>query len=495
VPYQITQEDRAFQQRFDRFCSEQIAPRAREADRTGVVSHEVWRALADSGFLGLFHPRAWGGLGVDGMKQALALESLARACAGTFWATTISTVLCGKMLSELCRPVHQERWLRPIVAGTKIGAFAASEHGAGSDPGSYRTTVERTARGYRLRGEKSRISNACTADVAVVLARQGAGMGGGLCYAVVDLRRDGVHRQEQPKLGLSAMSWGTVCFDDIELPAEDVITDASMERTLISVEWGQVLQAFCALGLAQAALDAAIAHASRREAFGRPIAHMPVVHGRIADMHADIESARLLAYEVARLKGQGKAARELVLMAKIHATEMSVRVVDQAMRTLGGWGYSKEHVVERLYRDSLANVPAGLPTDRLRELLTCPMVGADPWQYAPLDWLTPAGLRILGCPEQRFGGLVGWWGETACGERGAAPAPRRGHCPLHPQRGAAPAPRPREKGLGAPSLLAISHPACVTMRDDLPGHTLHGGLEFTRVSNCVRAPRCTSVYA
>ena len=118
------------------------------------------------------------------------------------------------------------------------------------------------------------------------------------------------------------------------------------------------------------------------------------MHSRLAQIRAEIDAARLLAFEAAWLKGQGRAARDLVVMAKIYATEMSVRTADAAMRTLGGWGYSKDHAVERLYRDSLANVPAGLPTDRLRELLACPMVGVDAWAYEPFDWLTPAGLRI-----------------------------------------------------------------------------------------------------
>jgi alkylation response protein AidB-like acyl-CoA dehydrogenase len=389
----VTDEQRAFKVGFDRVCAERIAPRAQEADRSGVLPAQSFRDLVDAGYLGLFHPRALGGSGADGLTQALAMESLARACASTFWAVSISTVLCGKMLHNLCRPAHHERWLRPIIAGERLGCFAATEQGAGSDPGSYRTTVRATPGGLRLRGEKSRVSNATTADVAVVLARR---EGGGLCYVVVDLHRPGIRRAEQPKLGLLAMSWGTIAFDDVEIPPEDVIEGASMERTLQSVEWGQLLQTYCALGLADASLSVCLDYVRQRHAFGRPIAHLQVVHGRLADMRAEIDAARLLATEVAWMKGEGRVAREAVIMSKIYATEMAVRVADVAMRTLGGWGYSKDHIVERLYRDSLANVPAGLPTDRLRELLACGMVGADPWAYAPFDWLTPAGLRLDG---------------------------------------------------------------------------------------------------
>lgn len=392
----LSEEHRAFQRRFDQICQERIAPRAKEADRSGVLPKESWNDLIDAGYFALFHPPEWGGCGADGVMQAIAMESLARACASTFWSVSISTALCGKILHNLCAPQHHRTWLRPIVAGQKIGCFAATEAGAGSDPGSYQATVRKTPQGLRLRGEKSRVSNATTADMAVVLARQDAATGQGLCYVVVDLRRSGIHRKEQPKLGLSAMSWGTIAFDDVAIAPEDVIVNASMEKTLQSVEWGQLLQTWCAVGLAEAALDACREHVMKRQAFGRPIAHLQVVHARLADMRAEIDAASLLAMDVAWMKGQGDIARESVLMAKIYATEMSVRVADSAMRTFAGWGYSKDHIVERLYRDSLANVPAGLPTDRLRELLACSMVGVDPWGYEPFDWLTPAGLRIDG---------------------------------------------------------------------------------------------------
>ncbi len=394
MKYGLTDAQREFQARFDAVCRERIAPRAREADRSGEVPRESWRDLVDSGFLRLFHGPEHGGLGADGVTQGLAMESLARACASTFWTVSISAVLAGKMLSELCGPSHHKEWLAPILAGDKIGAFAATEDGAGSDPASYRTTLRRTSDGLRLRGGKSRISNACTADVAVVLARRDEPTGPTLCYVVVDLCKRGVLRRELPKLGLQGMSWGTIGFDDVEIAAEDVIVGASIEKTLQVVEWGQLMQAWCGIGVAQAAFEAAQAHAQTRSAFGRPLAHLEIVHGRLADMQVAIDAARLLTLEVSWLKGRGRAARELVLLAKIEATEMAVRVADQAMRNFGGWGFSKQHPVERYYRDSLANVPAGLPTDRLRELIACAMVEVDPWAYEPFDWLDAAGLRL-----------------------------------------------------------------------------------------------------
>lgn len=378
---------------FEALCAREIAPRAVGVDRAGAVPPRHREMLRDAGYLRLFHAPEVGGTGADGAALARAMEALAGACASTFWEATISSLLCGRMLHALCAPHHHARWLRPIVAGDKVGAFAASEDAAGSDPGSYRTTLRRGASGPRLSGVKSRISNASTADVAVVLARDGDPTGPALCYVVVDLRAAGVTRREQPKLGLRGMSWGAIEFDDVAVPPGDVIAGADIAKTLQVVEWGQVLQAWCGVGIAARALAEAASYARRREAFGRPIAHLPAVHGRLAEVSAEVDAARLLAADATARKAAGLAARDEVMMAKVYATEAAVRAADAAMRTLGGWGYALEHPAERLYRDALANVPAGLPNDRLRELLACGMVGADPWRYGAFDGLTAAGLR------------------------------------------------------------------------------------------------------
>lgn len=379
---------------FLRLCRERIAARASEADRRREVTRESWRDLAGGGYLRMFHARRWGGSEAEGGALALAMEGLARACAGTFWAASISTILCGKLLHDVAGPGPQARWLPGIVAGDHIGCFAASERGAGSDPASYRATVRRCGRGWRLSGEKTRISNACSADVAVVLARREGPEDPRLCYAVVDLRAPGIVRRELPKLGLQAMSWGSLEFAEVELADDCVVVDATIERTLRSVEWGQLIQAMSAVGLTAAALELGREFVARRHAFGRPIAHMQVVHARLADIAAELAAARLLTFEAARRKAADQPVREVVMMAKIYASELAVRATELVLRCLGGAGHGKDHAAERLHRDSLANVPAGLPNDRLRELLICPRVGIDPWRYPAFDWLTPAGLAL-----------------------------------------------------------------------------------------------------
>ncbi len=350
----------------------------------GDPSRDDWRDVVDSGYLGLFHP-APEGQGAEGIVLALAMDQLAQASASAFWTATISTLLCGRMLADLCTPQHVERWLAPIIAGRAIGCFAATEDAAGSDPGSYRTTLRRGPQGARLSGKKSRISNAGVADVALVLARLDEPTSPKLAYVVVDLGQAGVRRSELAKLGLDGMSWGNLEFDEVTIADQDVIVDASIEATMRSVEWGQLLQVWSAIGLAEAAIAACRAHVREREAFGRPLAQLELVRDRLAGMRVELDAARLLALEATWSKAQDRPARELVMMAKIHATELAVRITDAALRIFGGWGYAKASPIERLHRDSLANVPAGLPTDRLRELLVCPRLNVDPWTYAAPD--------------------------------------------------------------------------------------------------------------
>ena len=394
-----------------RWC-ERIAARAGAVDRGEGGAEESWRDVVEGGYLRLFHARRWGGSEADGATWARAMEALARACAGTFWAASVSTILCGKLLQDVAGPEAQARWLPGIVAGERIGCFAATERGAGSDPGSYRTTLRESGGGYVLCGEKTRISNACSADVAVVLARRERAEDPRLAYAIVDLRGPGIVRRELAKTGLQAMSWGTIEFAEVEVAEESVVLDASLEGALRSVEWGQLIQAMSGLGLAGAAIEACREHVRERQAFGRPIAHLEVVHARLADMQAELEAGRLLAYAAARRKAAGESVREAVMMAKIYASELAVRVTELALRSFGGAGFGKEVAAERLHRDSLANVPAGLPNDRLRELLAAPLLGVDVWRYPAFDGLRPAGLALADAAESGSWWL-GSWGRVA----------------------------------------------------------------------------------
>jgi alkylation response protein AidB-like acyl-CoA dehydrogenase len=389
--FALSPEQEAFRARFEAFCQGRIAPRAREVDREGRVPAESWQAIVESGYLRLFHAPSFGGLGADGITLGLAMEHLARACGSTFWVATTSTVLCGKILTALGTPAHHERWLGAILRGDAIGCFAVNEDSSGSELGQPQTLLRRSGPGYVLDGEKSRVANVQLADVAVVRAYAPEPVGARTTpdevYVVVDLRQPGVTQRPFEKLGLHGMPWGAIGFDHVAVAEGDILGATDRQSILRAIEWGQLFQSFCSVGFAEAALEASIQFAAGRIAFGRSLLHLPIVHHRIADMRTEIDAARLLAQHAAFIKGQGESAGATVMMAKIFATEMAVRVADAAMRIHGGWGYATEFAVERLYRDSLANIPAGAASDRLREFVACALVGEDPWTYEPFDGL------------------------------------------------------------------------------------------------------------
>ncbi|MFB9251216.1 acyl-CoA dehydrogenase family protein [Sphaerisporangium melleum] len=373
-----------------------IQARAAQTDAAGRIPSQNWKELAESGYQGLFHPPEVGGTAAGPTVQAEAMEALARACPSTFWAATVSALLCGKLISTYGDLREHERLLRPLVSGESLSCFAVAETTAGSDAGTYRTTVRPAGTpggGYLIQGEKSRIANAPCADLAVTLARREklpGDDGPDWCLAFVNLRQPGVQRYEIPHMGLRGMPWGGIVFDDAHVAEADVVP-VPFEELAEGMAWGWLLVSISAVAVAESALAASVRHARERVSFGRPLAHMEGVQAQIADSRAQIDAARLLAHRAAGERAAGRSARDLIAMLKIYATEMAVEVTTRAVQIHGATGVTQGHEVERLYRDAQMNVIGGFTTNRLRELVAEGM-GLGPAVYEPFDWVTPTGL-------------------------------------------------------------------------------------------------------
>ncbi|KOX21790.1 hypothetical protein ADK67_26005 [Saccharothrix sp. NRRL B-16348] len=373
-----------------------IAARAAETDATGRIPLQNWKELTDSGYLRLFHSPDIGGTGADGPTQAAAMEALARACAGTFWAATVSALLCAKLISTYGDTREHARLLRPLLSGERLATFAVVEKTAGSDSGTFRTTVRPAGPAgsdFVITGEKSRIANSPAADLAVVLARREklpGDDGPDWCLAFVDLRQPRVQRYAIPHMGLRGMSWGGIVFDDAHVAAADVVP-VPIEELAEGMAWGWLFIAFAAIGIAESALAASVRHARQRVSFGRPLAHMEGVQAQLAESHAQIDAARLLAHRVTCERAAGRSARDLIGMLKIYATEMAVGVAARAVQIHGAAGVTSGHEVERLYRDAQMNVIGGFASNRLREQVA-EGLGLGPAVYRAFDWVTPSGL-------------------------------------------------------------------------------------------------------
>jgi alkylation response protein AidB-like acyl-CoA dehydrogenase len=369
-----------------------IAARAARTDATATIPPENWQDLKDSGYLRLFHPPHLGGTGADATTQALAMEALARACSGTYWSATVSALLCAKLISTYGDERHH-RLIRPLLTGERLAAFAIVEPAAGSDAATYRTTVRPTQAGFTVNGEKSRITNAPTADLAVTLARRDKPAGDDgpdWCLAFVDLHQPGVRRYDIPHMGLRGMPWGGIVYTDAHVDACDVVALPFTELAE-GMTWGWLLVSIAALATAESALTASVRHARQRVSFGRPLAHMEGVHAQLADSRAQIDAARLLAHRGAAQRVAGDSARDLIGMLKIYATEMAVDVVSRAVQIHGATGVTQGHEVERHYRDAQMNVIGAFATNRLREQIA-ENLGLGAPVYRAFDWLEPTGL-------------------------------------------------------------------------------------------------------
>ena len=353
----IAKDDLAAAEAFDRFCQDKIAPRAKLTDESGHIPQENWRELADMGFFKMHYPESAGGLDVSWVVKSMAQESLAKACAATFLSTGASVGLCGAPLHHFGSDAQKARWLVPIINVDKIGCFALTEPDAGTDAAAIRTSAKKTPTGWLLNGEKALITNAPIADVAIVMAvtDKDAGVGGVTMFAV-DLSKAGVTRSKPyKKMGLRGSETGGLVFEDVALDDSDVVGEIGQGfiQAMQTLELGRIGMCHFAIGIADAAYDAARRYAMERKAFGKPIARLQAIHFKIADMKVELDGARLMARQCAwRKEVEGEHLGPLASVAKVYATEMAARVTDMAVQVFGGWGYTDDHPVERLYRDA-----------------------------------------------------------------------------------------------------------------------------------------------
>jgi len=338
------------------FAREQLAPNAAHWDREATFPQRALKELGRLGLLGINVPEQWGGAGADFVSMAVALEEIARGDAAT------STIVSGHN-SVGCMPIYRfgtdaqkERFLRPMARGEMLCAFALTEAIGGSDAGGLTTRARRDGDHYVLSGTKQFITTGKNADVTLVFARTGSGAGTrGITAFIVPTNTPGyVVARVESKLGQRASDTCQIVLENVRIP-EAMLLGAEGEGyriALSNLEGGRIGIAAQAVGIAQAALDAALPYASERIVFGKPIIEHQVVGFRLAAMATRVESARQLVLHAAALKDAGKPCLMEACMAKLVASEAAEWVCSEAIQTLGGYGYLTDFPVERLYRDA-----------------------------------------------------------------------------------------------------------------------------------------------
>lgn len=336
------------------FCREVLGATAEADDDDEVFRPEYIQAMGEQGFCGIATPEAWGGLGLGYLEYCTVLEEIAKVSA-SYAVSVAVTGLPQVILAQFGNDAQRERWLPKLAAGEYLGAFALSEPGSGSDAASLRTTATRDGGDYVLEGTKYWITHGGYADVYVVMARTGGEGARGVSAFLVPGDAEGLSfGRKEKKMGMRASPTVEVILDKVRVPASARLGDEGIGFTIAmtALDSGRITIGATAVGLAQASLDVAASYACERKQFGRPIIDFQGVGFMLADMECDITASRLLVRQAAALKDQGRPFSHQAAMAKVVATDAAMRVTTDAVQALGGYGYCKDHPVERYMRDA-----------------------------------------------------------------------------------------------------------------------------------------------
>jgi alkylation response protein AidB-like acyl-CoA dehydrogenase len=352
---ELTAEQEAAREQAAAFARELVASAAADIDATGGFPVTLLREAGARGYLGMLVPRQFGGLGADHVSYALAIEAIARASATMAVILAVHNSLVGETIAAAGSQAQKERWLRDLASGKTLGAFALSEADAGTDAANQQTTAVRTSSGYRLDGRKVWVANGEHAGVVLVFAATDPGARGrGVSAFLIPLDRAGIRREPGvDSLGVRGLGCVDLVLSGVEV-AEDERVGAENGGFAIArhaLEAGRIAIAAQALGVGQAALDEAIAHAKTRQTFGRPIAEYQAIQWFVADMATELEAARMLTLKAAAAADLPQPYGPEAAMAKLAASEAAHRAADKAMQILASAGYRRGSTVERLFRD------------------------------------------------------------------------------------------------------------------------------------------------
>lgn len=349
--YQLTPEQLAAWNEIRSFAQQRIAPRAQQIDERDEFPRDLFDELAALGYMGAPFPPEYGGAGCDAVTVCLILEEISRASGAVGSSFNAHISLASSVIAEHGSTRQKEKYLTALTSGRSIGAFGLTEPSGGSNAGDPRTRAVRRGDAFVLNGSKAFNTNGWVADVFVVTARTDQGVSAFILERGMPGFTIG---KPDRKMGVHGSPTSTLYFDDVAVPAENLIGDEgtgfrAFARTL---DRGRVNVASLAVGLAQAALDAAVAYARERTQFGRPIGAYQAIQLPLAEMATEIEAARLLTLNAARMHDAGLPIKLEAGMAKYFAVEASLRACSHAIEILGGYGYMRDYAVERYYRDA-----------------------------------------------------------------------------------------------------------------------------------------------
>jgi butyryl-CoA dehydrogenase len=352
----LTEEQQMLQGTVREFAESEIKPLARELDETGHFPRETFRKAADLGLTGVAVPESEGGAGFDHISYSIVIEEISRVCASTGVILSVQNSLYCDPIHRLGNQQQKKKFLLPFARGEKIGCYALTEPQAGSNAAALTTRAVKKGDRYIINGTKLWITNGGVADAAIVYVNTDPSKGErGVTALVVERGTLGFKvGKEEKKLGINATACTELSFTDCEVPVDNRIGNEGegYKVALSTLDAGRVGIGAQATGIAQGALEQAIAYAKQRKAFGQPIADFQAIRFMLADMATEVDAARLLVRKAAWKQDTGARFSMDASIAKLFASETATRVTHKAMQIHGGNGYSREYPVERMYRDA-----------------------------------------------------------------------------------------------------------------------------------------------
>jgi short-chain 2-methylacyl-CoA dehydrogenase len=377
MDFELSDDHRLIQRTVRDFAVNEIAPVAEELDREKRFPYEIVRRLGELGMMGIPFPQEYGGGGGDTLAYALAIEELTRIDSSVAITVCAHTSLGTQPIYLFGSEEQKREWLPRLCSGERLGAFGLTEPEAGSDAGNVRTRARLEDGEWVIDGAKQFITNAGTdiTGMVCITARTGPEE---ISNLIVPNGTPG-YEQGEPyrKMGWNASDTRPLSFDDCRVPQDHLLgaRGAGFKQFLHVLDIGRIGVAAMGVGLAQGALDEALAYAKERKAFGQPISKYQAIQGKLADMATEIEAARLLVYKAARMKDRGENFTLTAAQAKLKTGRLAVRCAEEAVQIHGGYGYIEEYPVCRFYRDAKI-LTIGEGTDEVQQMVIARALGA-----------------------------------------------------------------------------------------------------------------------
>ncbi len=356
MEFELTEEQLQMKMSVREFAEGEIAPHVMEWDEAQHFPTELQPKLGGLGLLGILFPEEYGGAGLGYVEYATAIEELSRVDGSVGISVAAHNSLCANHIYQYGSEAQKQKYLAPLARGEHLGAWGLTEPGAGSDSSGTRTTAVKKDGGWVVNGSKNFITHAIHADTCVAVASTDRVKGSkGITTFIFEKGMKGFSpSRKENKLGLRASETASVVFEDCFVPDENRLGEEGQGfvDAMKILDGGRISIAALAVGIAQGAFESAVKYSRERQQFGKPISEFQAIQFKLADMATQIDAARLLMYRAAAMKDSGKKTTKESSMAKLFASEMSVRVCEEAIQIHGGYGYTKDYPPEKYWRDS-----------------------------------------------------------------------------------------------------------------------------------------------